>query len=152
MNNCGTIILEVPHSHSADLLCNDTVQHAELCLPLLRQNPADHEQGRSYTPGEADFKKGLFGTAQLLQSLLSDLLPKPFLASAWKESPMLYPGTEARFSQNVWVGVPQSLQVLWAGWAGSKTGCKRNNELYITFVSPDYASKSGSNGFVWLLA
>lgn len=58
----GSIILEVPHSHSADLLCIDMVQCAELCLPLLRQKPAAHEQSRPYTPGEGDLKKGLFGS------------------------------------------------------------------------------------------
>lgn len=133
MNNHGTIILEVPRRHSADLLCNDMVQRAELCQdknlqPMSRAGPAHL--------GKEILKRDCLATAQPLQLLLSAILPKTLPGISLKAEPHALPGTGARLSGNALVGVPQSLQVLWAGWAGSKTGPKRNYELYSISVSP----------------
>lgn len=153
MNNCGTIILKVPHSHSADLLCNDMVRCAELCLPLLRQKPAGCEQGRSYTPGEGDLKKGVFGNS-----------PAPTIAGGWyaSQNPSWHQ-PESRAPCFILAQKPGSHGM--PGWEWHKAfrssgldeqDPRQELKEIMSFIPPlcvpDYVSKSGSSGFVELLA
>lgn len=149
MNNYGTIILEVPHRHSADLLCNDMVQRAELCQdknlqPMSMAGPA--HLGKEILKRVVWHQPSPYNCCSVLSS------PKPFLASAWKQSPMLYLAQEPGSQGMPWWECHKESRSSRLDEQDPRQDLKEIMSFILFLCLPVHVSKSGSTGFVWLLA